>query len=95
MNPLGNHRFRVGLTYNRKDQNKGPTQKAQIALQKQLVKMIQVSYQIVSQSEGYRPTSVERRPVIEGFIHNFHNSPSVMVWVLGVLQAPICDKSTL
>ena len=64
MNPLGNHRYRVGLTYDWKDQNKGPTQKAQIALQKQLEKMIQVSNQIVSQSAGFRPTSAERRPVI-------------------------------
>ena len=39
-------------------------QKAQIVLQKQLVKMIQVSYQIVSQSAGFRPTTLERRPVI-------------------------------
>ena len=64
MNSLGNHRYRVGLTYDWKDQNKGPTQKAQIALQKQLEKMIQVSYQIVSHPAGFRPTTLERRPVI-------------------------------
>ena len=38
--PLGNHRYRLGSTYNWKDQSEGPTQKAQLRLLQQSEKMI-------------------------------------------------------
>ena len=90
MIPLGNHRYRVGSTYNWKDQNEEPTQKAQLTLQQQLDKMIQVPYHIVSQSVGFRPTIPDRKPVIG--VHPQFSQLAICngMGSRGVLQAPFC-----
>ena len=92
MIPLGNHRYRVGSTYNWKDQNEGPTQKAQLRLQQQLDKMIQVPYHIVSQSAGFRPTLPDRKPVIG--VHPQFSQLAICngMGSRGVLQAPFCAR---
>ena len=91
--PFRNHRYLVGSTYNRKDQNEGPTKKEQLTLQKKLEKMIQVPYQIVSQSAGFRPTTPDRRPVIG--VHPQFSQLAICngMGSRGVLQAPFCARS--
>ena len=93
MIPIGNHRYRVGSTYNWKDQNEEPTQKAQLRLQQQLEKMIQVPYQIVSHSAGFRPTIPDRKPVIG--VHPQFSQLAIFngMGSRGVLQAPFCARS--
>ncbi len=90
---LRNHRYRAGSTYNRKDQNEGPTKKEQLTLQKQLEKMIQVPYKIVSQSAGFHPTTPDRRPVIG--VHPQFSQIAICngMGSRGVLQASFCARS--
>ena len=92
MIPLGNHRYRACSIYDCKDQNEGPTLKAQITLQKQLEKMIQVPYQIVSKSVGFRPTLLDRRPVTG--VHPQFSKLAIFndMGFSGVLQAPFCAR---
>lgn len=93
MIPLGNHRYRLGSTYNWKDQSEEPTQKAQLRLQQQLDKMIQVPYQIVSQSAGFRPTIPDRKPVIGVHPQFLQLAICNGMGSRGVLQAPFCARS--
>ena len=91
--PLGDHRYRLGSTYNWKDQSEGPTQKSKLRLQQQLEKMIQVPYHILSQSACFRPTIADRRPVIG--VHPQFSQLAICngMGSRGVLQAPFCARS--
>ena len=93
MIPLGNHRCRVGSTYNRKDQKKEPTKKAQLTLQKQLDKMIQVPYHVVSQSAGFRPTIPDTIPVIAVLPQFSQLAICNGMSSRGLLQVPFCARS--
>jgi glycine/D-amino acid oxidase-like deaminating enzyme len=90
MIPLGNNRYRVGSTYNWRDQGEGPTTSARISLQKKLNKIISAPYQIISQSAGFRPTTPDRRPVIG--VHPEFPQLAICngMGSRGVLQAPFC-----
>jgi glycine/D-amino acid oxidase-like deaminating enzyme len=90
MIPLGNNRYRVGSTYNWRDQGEGPTTSARISLQTKLNKIVSTSYQIVGQSAGFRPTTPDRRPVIG--VHPKFPQLAICngMGSRGVLQAPFC-----
>lgn len=90
--PLGNNRYRVGSTYNWKEQSERPTKQAQVSLQKQLEKMIQVPYRIVHQFAGFRPTTADRRPIIG--VHPKFSQLAICngMGSRGVLQAPFCAR---
>jgi len=90
--PLGNNRYRVGSTYNWKDQTEGTTTFARSLLQKKLNKIISAPYRIISQSAGFRPSTPDRRPII-GVLREF---PQLAICngmgSRGVLQAPFCAE---
>ena len=88
--PLGSNRYRIGSTYNWKDQMEGTTTNASISLQKKLNKIISASYRIISQSAGFRPTTPDRRPVIG--VHPEFPQLAICngMGSRGVLQAPFC-----
>ena len=90
MIPLGNNRYRVGSTYNWKDQTEGTTTNARRSLQKKLYDIISVPYRMISQTAGFRPTTPDRRPVIE--VHPDFPQLAICngMGSRGVLQAPFC-----
>jgi len=90
MIPLGNNRYRVGSTYNWRDQGEGPTTSARISLQTKMNKIVSTSYQIVDQSAGFRPTTPDRRPIIG--VHPKFPQLAICngMGSRGVLQAPFC-----
>ncbi len=62
--PIGNHYYRVGATFNWKDKTQKPSEKGKQELIDKLSKVINVSYEIVAQSSGIRPTVRDRRPLV-------------------------------
>ena len=90
MIPLSNNRYRIGSTYNWRDQGEGPTTRARISLQTKLNKIISAPYLIISQSAGFRPTTPDRRPVIG--VHPKFPQLAICngMGSRGVLQAPFC-----
>ena len=88
MIPLSNNRYRIGSTYNWRDQGEGPTTRARISLQTKLNKIISAPYLIISQSAGFRPTTPDRRPVIG--VHPKFPQLAICngMGSRGVLQAP-------
>ena len=90
--PLGNNRYRVGSTYNWRDQTEGPSSSARVSLQSKLNKIVRVPYRIISQSAGFRPTTPDRRPVI-GVHPKFSQLATCNgMGSRGVLQAPFCAE---
>jgi glycine oxidase len=92
MIPLGNNRYRVGSTYNWRDQAEGTTTSARISLQTKLDKIVRTPYQIINQSAGFRPTTPDRRPVIG--VHPRFPQLAICngMGSRGVLQAPFCAE---
>jgi len=86
--PLGSNRYRVGSTYNWRDQAEGPTSSARVSLQTKLNKIVRTPYRIISQSAGFRPTTPDRRPVIG--VHPKFPQLAICngMGSRGVLQAP-------
>lgn len=62
--PLGNNLYKVGATYNNKDNNPGPTREAREQLETKLQQLIGCAYEVVDQSAGIRPASKDRRPML-------------------------------
>ena len=62
--PIGNHHYKVGATFNWKDKTCNPTKKGKQELEEKLSKVISVPYKIVAQSAGIRPTVKDRRPLV-------------------------------
>lgn len=62
--PLGNHRFKVGATYNWELNEPVTTEKAKEELQEKLGAFAKFDYKVVEQRAGIRPTVSDRRPLI-------------------------------
>lgn len=62
--PMGSDLYKVGATYNNHDKTPEPTSEAREQLEASLKQVINVSYEVVDQVAGIRPTSGDRRPVI-------------------------------
>lgn len=90
MIPLANNRYRVGSTYNWKDQTEGTTTNARRSLQKKLNNIISAPYRIISQTAGFRPTTPDRRPVLG--VHPEFPQLAICngMGSRGVLQGPFC-----
>lgn len=70
--PVGNHRFKVGSTYDWDDLTEQPTQRGRDSIISRLENLIIAKYTIENQWAGIRPTVVDRRPVL-GFHPKFKN----------------------
>jgi glycine oxidase len=56
--------FKVGATYNTKDEKEGVTESGKIELLEKLNSLLKISYQEGKQDWGFRPTSPDRRPIL-------------------------------
>ena len=93
--PLGNHRFKVGATYNWKDQNEEVTTEAKNDLLSRLDKIIDVPYTVHNQWAGIRPTISDRRPVLG--VHPHHEGIAIFngLGTKGVMLAPYFAKEMI
>jgi len=62
--PIGNHRFKVGSTYEWKDLSERTTETGKLSILERLDQLILVEYTIENHWAGVRPTVVDRRPVL-------------------------------
>ncbi len=62
--PLGNHRYKIGATFNWVDKTSLPTEEGKKELVEKLDKVIDVPYEIIDQTAGVRPTVKDRRPLV-------------------------------
>lgn len=62
--PVGNHRFKVGSTYDWQDISETPTQEGKETIISRLDELIAVNYVIINHWAGIRPTISDRRPVL-------------------------------
>ena len=62
--PLGNHRFKIGATYNWDDLDAVPTDEAKNIILEKLQKIIKVPFEVKDHYAGVRPTVKDRKPLI-------------------------------
>ncbi|WP_347840658.1 FAD-dependent oxidoreductase [uncultured Draconibacterium sp.] len=62
--PVGNHRFKVGSTYEWDDLSNIPTEKGKASILERLESLIPIHYRIEKHWAGIRPTVADRRPVL-------------------------------
>jgi len=86
--PLGNHYYKVGVTFNWKDKTLKPTKEGKQELVEKLSTVINVPYRIVAQSAGIRPTVKDRRPLVGK--HPIHKNMAILngLGTRGVMIAP-------
>lgn len=91
--PLGNYYYKVGATFNWKDKTSLPTQEGREELITKLKKTLSVSFKIVRQTGGVRPTVRDRRPLAG--VHHKYFQLSVLngLGTRGVMIAPTVAKS--
>ncbi|WP_346859724.1 FAD-dependent oxidoreductase [uncultured Draconibacterium sp.] len=93
--PLGNHRFKVGSTYEWKDLTEQTTESGKISILERLDQLITAKYTVEKQWAGVRPTVIDRRPVL-GRHPEFSN---IFVFnglgTKGVMLAPYFAKTML
>jgi glycine/D-amino acid oxidase-like deaminating enzyme len=91
--PLGDHYYKVGATFNWKDKTSLPTKEGREELITKLKKMLLVSFKIVHQTGGIRPTVRDRRPLVG--VHEKYIQLSVLngLGTRGVMIAPTVAKS--
>lgn len=61
--PIGNHRYKIGATYNWQDLSLEPTESKRVELLKNLEELIQCDYKVVEHTVGIRPAVKDRRPL--------------------------------
>ncbi|MDX8340045.1 FAD-dependent oxidoreductase [Draconibacterium sp. IB214405] len=62
--PIGDHRFKVGSTYEWKDLTDTPTEEGKFSIIERLKDLIHVDFKVEEHWAGVRPTVVDRRPVL-------------------------------
>ena len=70
--PTGNHRFKVGSTYEWEDLTERPTNEGRNSIIRRLEELISADYKIEQHWAGIRPAVIDRRPVL-GFHHTYKN----------------------
>lgn len=91
--PMGENKFRIGATYNKRDLTKKTTDMARLELVSKLNKMLcQNDIKIQNHIYGFRPTTIDRKPLVgrhpvikNAFIFNGMGSKSI-------LMAPLLGK---
>ena len=93
--PVGNHRFKVGSTYDWEDLTEQPTELGKRSIVERLERLINVDYTTENHQAGIRPTMIDRRPVI-GF-HPVYKNLAVFngLGTKGVMLAPYFAKEML
>ena len=62
--PLGNHRYRVGATYDNHRLNNLPTEEARAYLLERLRKFLKVDFEVEAHVAGVRPSVSDRKPLV-------------------------------
>ena len=62
--PIGNHRFKVGSTFNWKELNDEISEEGKNELTEKLQELIKLPFTIIQQEAGVRPSSKDRRPLL-------------------------------
>jgi hypothetical protein len=93
--PLGNDLYKFGATYQRRPLNHEPSGDAKNQLIEALDKMINVSYKIVGQVCGIRPTTRDRKPILG--THQTHKNLHILngFGSRGVLTSPLLGKKLI
>jgi glycine oxidase len=90
--PLGEHKFKVGATFNWKDKTNTPTEEGKNELLSKLESLISVPFKVIEHVAGIRPTVKDRRPLVG--IH--HERPELAtlngLGTRGVMIAPVAAK---
>lgn len=86
--PLGNYLYRVGATYSHKLWDDRVTEEGKALLKKQLDRILQLDYTIISEKAGVRPTTKDRKPLVG--LHNKHEKLAIFngLGSKGALQGP-------
>ena len=90
--PLGDHLYKVGATFNWSDKTSNPSDEGKSELVEKLKKVLTVSYKIVEQTAGIRPTVRDRRPLVG--MHPAYNRLAILngLGTRGVMIAPTVAK---
>lgn len=90
--PLGNDLYKVGATFNWKDKTSTPSEEGKNELIEKLQKVVTISYEIVDQTAGIRPTVKDRRPLVG--VHSKHKQLAILngLGTRGVMIAPTVAK---
>jgi glycine/D-amino acid oxidase-like deaminating enzyme len=62
--PLGNNRFRVGATYNRRNIDNYPSEAGKQQLLQKLDAILRLPYKVISHHAGIRPAIKDRKPIL-------------------------------
>ena len=86
--PVGDHRFKVGATYDWDKLNEEVTEEAKSNLLSKLEELIDLPYKVLNQWAGVRPTVSDRRPILG--IHPLHERIAIFngLGTKGVMLAP-------
>jgi len=86
--PLGNHRYKVGATYNPSDLSYEPTEAAKALLVRNLERVVKCSYTVIRHEIGIRPTVPDRKPLVG--VHPRYSNLAIIngMGSRGVLLAP-------
>ena len=68
--PLGDSLYKVGGTFGRDDVSPNPTIEAREEILSKLKTMISCPFEVVDQSVGIRPTTIDRKPLVGSFAEN-------------------------
>ena len=90
--PLGDHLYKVAATFNWSDKTSNPSDEGKSELVEKLKKVLTVSYKIVEQTAGIRPTVRDRRPLVG--VHPAYNRLAILngLGTRGVMIAPTVAK---
>ncbi|CAL2103470.1 FAD-dependent oxidoreductase [Tenacibaculum sp. 190130A14a] len=93
--PIGEDYYKVGATFNWTDKTSIPTEEGKKELIEKLEKVINVSYTIVEQRAGIRPTVKDRRPLVGTHPENKKLAVLNGLGTRGVMIAPTVAKNLL
>ena len=86
--PIGDHRFKVGSTYEWKDLTDIPTEEGKNSIVDRLKDLIHVDFSIEQHWAGVRPTVIDRRPVLGKHPQHEHVFVFNGLGTKGVMLAP-------
>ncbi|WP_319480553.1 FAD-dependent oxidoreductase [uncultured Draconibacterium sp.] len=92
--PIGDHRFKVGSTYEWKDLTDFPTEEGKNSILDRLKELIHVDFTIEEHWAGVRPTVIDRRPVLGRHPQHKHVYVFNGLGTKGVMLAPYFAKET-
>ncbi|MFA8436360.1 MAG: NAD(P)/FAD-dependent oxidoreductase [Marinifilaceae bacterium] len=93
--PVGNHRFKVGATYDWEHIDEEPSENGKSILVDRLEDLIDVEYRIENHWAGVRPTVKDRRPILG--VHPNHSHVAIFngLGTKGVMMAPYFAREML